>query len=966
MYYIIFGEIFVQLNISMVQISKEIEKLEAEQLDIQLQARLAKILKQMKSLDSSSEKYNKLVKEVLNLQIQQLELEKKQLKESKTFIGKLSNQNDIRRLENQNKDVFESIVNQKLDPDINKKLKSAADATTKDIEKTFEKVVDKFSTEIENLGKASVNMSKNDIVRIGKKAKQQRQEQMYYTQNNTDEKTSASEIRKKIAEAETSEITSKKEKLIAKELKDAIFEVKEDIEKSDTKAFLDIQNRKLEILTKVFETNQTTFESNISSELTEIFADAIKKSKQQTSIIDKESKFTELRKKSSELDLYDKISSAGDKVASTFGKLDPVLGEFAETMISGISGIYKFAEAIDDIPKTIKSVSNIFGSLASVFTKDKKLPSVIDNIEGEESIDRLQTSIDELGGKIISLHSDKTRAGIIDTPEKLKIEERKKESLLSRISTNSGNTDNVIDIKDRLKKPSNIDSKESKIRQRLTSVLSTQIEATKNVVSSISDQLPFISRLTMGFKSLIVGVIALNRTMITTAFANIGTTLTSLIPLKVIRAFRFITTGLLGAGRAIVGLFKFMIPAVLAIGTGITKLAPLLLVLIVPIVKIIALIGAFALALGGVIAILSQIASWAGLGPKQIPSRSSGSQPGQSGSTSNTSATGANAGTGALIGMDAAKNAGLTNRQKNNRLLNTPDSLLTPGERKQKERQQNRSYLRSNSRYLGQVTAMSESGNDGSRIGKEATGHNSYGIWQIHHNNMMDFMETLPEERRNELMRAGPIGSKEFNDKWREIGNESDMRDSQRQYIKSTHYDKLANSLRMGGKDLSGKGKGVQELIFSTAVQEGPGTKTIHEALKDKDIDSMSDAEIINAISDFKKQNVYSKFPTHIAKHGSADLLERIEKEKQTTLALDNQRMKEAKYENKELQTAKSNRELKGIVAGDMDKMKYPPAPVVINQGGKEEFDRGGFPIDLRNLESTFIRNLDRDYALIR
>ena len=87
------------------------------------------------------------------------------------------------------------------------------------------------------------------------------------------------------------------------------------------------------------------------------------------------------------------------------------------------------------------------------------------------------------------------------------------------------------------------------------------------------------------------------------------------------------------------------------------------------------------------------------------------------------------------------------------------------------------------------------------------------------------------------------------------------------------------------GLDLSGKGQGVQEAILSTANQYGAQTDTILKALKGKDTQQMSDKDIINAIQDYKAQNIQSNFKSSSA-DVQAGVAKRVEQERSMLLGL--------------------------------------------------------------------------------
>jgi murein DD-endopeptidase MepM/ murein hydrolase activator NlpD len=97
-------------------------------------------------------------------------------------------------------------------------------------------------------------------------------------------------------------------------------------------------------------------------------------------------------------------------------------------------------------------------------------------------------------------------------------------------------------------------------------------------------------------------------------------------------------------------------------------------------------------------------------------------------------------------------------------------------------------------------------------------------------------------------------GTAEFTAVWKRIAAaETDaFQKAQHQYIKKTHYDVLvAKVLSEDFVDINSRGGAVQNVIWSTAVQHGPGTPIIHRAcgsLTCKTGDANYDEQLIRAI----------------------------------------------------------------------------------------------------------------------
>lgn len=78
-------------------------------------------------------------------------------------------------------------------------------------------------------------------------------------------------------------------------------------------------------------------------------------------------------------------------------------------------------------------------------------------------------------------------------------------------------------------------------------------------------------------------------------------------------------------------------------------------------------------------------------------------------------------------------------------------------------------------------------------------------------------------------------GSEEFSRQWREIARTqpSEFQASQHAYIQRTHYDPLVAKIRRDdGLDIDARSFALRNVIWSTAVQHGPGTAIVHRTLK--------------------------------------------------------------------------------------------------------------------------------------
>lgn len=161
---------------------------------------------------------------------------------------------------------------------------------------------------------------------------------------------------------------------------------------------------------------------------------------------------------------------------------------------------------------------------------------------------------------------------------------------------------------------------------------------------------------------------------------------------------------------------------------------------------------------------------------------------------------------------------------------------------------------------LGSVSEQFESGGRG--VGTVSTGRGdyggvSYGKHQLATNNgsMMNFLNS--PEGKPFLERFGGLapGTSQFNSVYKDVANtQGEAFDkAQSDYITRTHYAPLvAKTQNDVGVDLTKRGAGVKELLYSTAVQYGAGTSVISNALQGKDVNGMSDDDLIKTIQDYK------------------------------------------------------------------------------------------------------------------
>jgi hypothetical protein len=171
---------------------------------------------------------------------------------------------------------------------------------------------------------------------------------------------------------------------------------------------------------------------------------------------------------------------------------------------------------------------------------------------------------------------------------------------------------------------------------------------------------------------------------------------------------------------------------------------------------------------------------------------------------------------------------------------------------------------------LGKTSKFFESGKGGAgtvSTGKGDFGGASYGTYQLS-SKQGTLQKFLQSSGYGEQFDGLMPGTKEFNQRWKEIAkNDPTFGEAQHDFIKSTHFDKQAERLMHAGIDISGRGKAVQDAVWSTSVQFGGDTGLIERALKGKDAAKLSDAEFVSALQDYKIANndrLFSKSSSNV------------------------------------------------------------------------------------------------------
>lgn len=163
---------------------------------------------------------------------------------------------------------------------------------------------------------------------------------------------------------------------------------------------------------------------------------------------------------------------------------------------------------------------------------------------------------------------------------------------------------------------------------------------------------------------------------------------------------------------------------------------------------------------------------------------------------------------------------------------------------------------------LGGLSEKYESNGNPGAIGYDSTGGWSYGKYQIAANpgtmkNFLSYLQINDVDSYNTLIAAGGndgalSGSTTFQNAWKTLAsNNPKFSTDQKGFIQSTHYDKAVSNIKnITGLDINTKSLAVQDVVWSTAVQNGPNSGVFKNAFSGKNANTMSDIDIVNAIYD--------------------------------------------------------------------------------------------------------------------
>lgn len=189
-------------------------------------------------------------------------------------------------------------------------------------------------------------------------------------------------------------------------------------------------------------------------------------------------------------------------------------------------------------------------------------------------------------------------------------------------------------------------------------------------------------------------------------------------------------------------------------------------------------------------------------------------------------------------------------------------------------------------KQLGDTSKKYESGrggpgavNDpGSR--KFDKGGASYGLYQM--STKAGTIQQYQKYTKYSTLKNLKPGTVEFDRAWKEIARQDPegFAKEQHAFIKRNYYDRENARLKKYGMDFSSRGRGVQDMIWSTSVQYG-NKKIIENALSGKNVNAMSDAQIISVVQDYKLAHHKEHFASSYKKGlKEQSIINRIKQEK--------------------------------------------------------------------------------------
>lgn len=956
-----------------------------------------------KNLDKTDDQYADLLQEQVKLRLAQQDELKSELKSEKknfnekTLLRKKIEENEIAILKELEKATrqrletlrVESKVSGKSATEISFIIEEGAEKLKKELKKTVDSIKKKTSIDQDAVDK-TVRNSRRSVQRKVLTGP-----------------ADAKDVQKKSADATATivkEETAKENKKFRRLLKhdnqdfnekfdERIQEINKEISEASKKQEVLFAKLKLEAIKSNIENRQIKLTQRQADQAVVRINDSLKKAEKVAEIQRKKGVIGLLAKKGEESGTFDKLRNFGGKLSNTLEQIDPRLAEFSSGIAGIVGGFSTAVKSISQIPQTIDKAKTLMLTARS-------FGSVIKNTKGS-LYDKLSAGFGY--DKVDDKDSLKATAEISKTfssrQEKLIDIEKRNSELLKKIVDNG---DQALANESAKSKEDAVNSKGNNKRNliRADKKDGTPVKNLKNVsASGLMDKAE---------EELKSGLFDKAKSYAGTAAKGLAGALGGGLIAKhglkgVAKVGLKATGGLLksGAGKII--------------GKGVGK----------SVLKKIPLLGAFAGggfaidrlmkgdALGAGGELLSGLASIvpglgtaasvaidAGLAARDMQKANIDNQPSNNLKPAVKSvsqnefekdkekekfadliglavAKYLSGGVETVIIQEGNKTGGNSGDRSGRGNLTVKDRRNRPNDRRiaKQKLQQSQSYIKSGSMdgKVGILTSASESGNNPGAIstGRDAGGV-SYGSYQISTPSMEAYLKD--SKYGAELRAAGPVGSAGFNAKWQELAlkNPQEFHDDQHAHVISANVDPMNAALKQKGIDLTNRGRGVQEILHSTGGHMGPnyGSNAIGNALKGKDIGKMSDEQIISAIQDEKANKVdgYWRSSIGIDPSNRQGLLNRFEREKEQAIALSQRE----KIQMAEKETAKSMEIAKVTAENSSLKTSIASAPAsnnstfVQNSSGNDIIPKvPGGPIDLRNTENAFCRNIDSDFCLV-
>lgn len=189
-------------------------------------------------------------------------------------------------------------------------------------------------------------------------------------------------------------------------------------------------------------------------------------------------------------------------------------------------------------------------------------------------------------------------------------------------------------------------------------------------------------------------------------------------------------------------------------------------------------------------------------------------------------------------------------------------------------------------KQLGDTSKKYESGRGGPgtinslHAKNEDNGGASYGLYQM--SEKAGTIQQYQKYTKYSVLKGLKPGTNEFNRAWKEVARQDPggFAEEQHAFIKKNYYDRLSSRLKRKGMDFSSRGRGIQDMIWSTSVQYGNKT-IIESALKGHNVSEMSDAQIISVVQDYKLAHHKEHFASSYKKGlKEQSIINRIKQEK--------------------------------------------------------------------------------------